>query len=152
MEGAEGWSFKEVLPYFKKAQTHELGENDFRGGSGPHYTSRGKTKNKLFDCFIESGLQSNYQYTDDVNGYQQEGFGYVDMNIKDGVRWNTSNAYLRKNNPNLTIHTKNVVNKIIIENNKAIGVEILKHGKIERMYADKEVILCAGSLNSPQIL
>lgn len=71
------------------------------------------------------------------------------MNIKDGVRWNTSNAYLRLENPKLEVRTENIVNKIIIENNKAIGVEVIRNGQIEKIYADKEVVLCAGSLNSP---
>lgn len=81
-----------------------MGENDYRGGIGPHYTCRGKTKNILFDTFIEAGQQSGYPFTDDVNGYQQEGFGYYDMNIKNGIRWNTSNAYLKNyNKENLKI-------------------------------------------------
>ena len=84
-EGAAGWSYADCLPYFKKAQTHELGEDDYRGGDGPLYVSRGKTGNLLFEAYIKAGQQAGYPFTDDMNGYQQEGFGYIDLTIKDGV-------------------------------------------------------------------
>ncbi len=87
-EGAAGWAYADCLPYFKKAQTHELGGDDYRGGDGPLHVSRGKTGNPLFEAFIEAGEQAGYPRTDDMNGYQQEGFGYMDLSVHKGVsKW-----------------------------------------------------------------
>ena len=84
-EGAEGWDYQHCLPYFRKAQFHELGENRYRGGSGPLHVSRGKTNHPLHQAFIEAGQQAGYPFTDDMNGYQQEGLGWMDMTIHKGT-------------------------------------------------------------------
>ncbi|XP_072179596.1 choline dehydrogenase, mitochondrial-like [Diadema setosum] len=155
-EGANGWSYADCLPYFKRAQCHELGGNDYRGGSGPLNVSRGKTNNPLFEAFIEAGLQSGYPYTDDMNGFQQEGFGYMDLTIHNGVRWNTANGYLRKGGvqkrQNLTISSRSLAHRIIFDGNKAVGVEYMQN-KVRRVArAAEDVILSGGAINSPQLL
>ncbi|XP_070555722.1 choline dehydrogenase, mitochondrial-like [Ptychodera flava] len=153
-EGAQGWSYADCLPYFKKAQTHELGEDDYRGGDGPLYVSRGKADNPLFKAFIDAGVGAGYPTTDDMNGYQQEGFGFMDMTIHKGVRCSTARAYLRPvlQRPNLTAHSKTMVNRILYEGHKAVGVEYVQSGKVHKVRATKEVIISGGAINSPQTL
>lgn len=83
-KGATGWDYEHCLPYFKKAQTHELGPDQYRGGNGPLYVSRGKTNHPLHHAFLEATQQAGYPFTDDMNGYQQEGFGWMDMTVHQG--------------------------------------------------------------------
>lgn len=154
-EGAKGWSYSSCLPYFKKSQTHEYGEDAYRGGSGPLHVSRGKTDNPLFHAWIEAGMQAGYPFTDDMNGYQQEGVGWMDMTIHKGIRWSTASAYLRPalKRSNLSALTKVLVSKIVLEGGKAVGIEFMdKKGNVKTIRAAKEVILCGGSINSPQLL
>ena len=97
-EGAKGWSFKNCLPYFKKAQTHELAtgpDDKFRGYNGPLYVSQGKCENPLHQAFMAAGKTHPVGVTDDMNGYRQEGLGPMDMTIKNGMRWSASKAYLQ---------------------------------------------------------
>lgn len=152
--GAESWSYSDCLPYFKKAQTHELGENEYRGGSGPLHVSRGTSNNPLFKAFIDAGIQAGYPFTDDMNGYQQEGVGWMDMTIHKGKRWSAASAYLRPalNRPNLRTETKALAKRILFHKNKAIGVEYVQNGKIKQTLVNKEVLLCGGAINSPQLL
>jgi choline dehydrogenase len=148
------WSYADCLPYFRKAETWELGEDDYRGGSGPLHVTDGPCKNPLYNAFIEAGVQAGYPHTEDPNGYQQEGFGHMQMTTRDGKRESTANAYLRPvlHRPNLEVHIKAFINKIIIENGCAIGVDLI-HGKEPKtVHARREVILSAGAINSPQIL
>ncbi|XP_038578905.1 choline dehydrogenase, mitochondrial [Micropterus salmoides] len=153
-EGAEGWDYEHCLPYFKKAQHHELGENRYRGGSGPLHVSRGKTNHPLHRAFIEAGQQAGYPFTDDMNGYQQEGLGWMDMTIYEGKRWSTASAYLRPvlGRPNLKAEVRCLTTKILFDGNRAVGVEYTQSGQKKRVFADKEVILSGGSINSPQLL
>ena len=116
--------------------------------------SRGKSKNPLHQAFIDAGVQAGYSFTDDMNGYQQEGFGWMDMTIHKGKRWNTANAYLRpvQHRKNLTVEVKALTHKVLFDKNRAVGVEYEEGGTIKRTEATKEVILCGGAVNSPQIL
>ena len=155
--GASGWNYQNCLPYFKKAQTHNYGANDYRGGDGPLHVTRGTSDNILHNIFIEAGMQAGHAYTPDVNGYRQEGVGPFEMSIDKGMRCNTASAYLRpalKNRPS-QIKTKNnvLVHRVIFDGNKAIGVEFSKgkSGAIQKAYSN-EVILCGGAINSPQLL
>lgn len=152
--GATSWSYRHCLPYFKKAQSHELGENDFRGGNGPLRVSRGTSNNPLFQAFIDAGIQAGYPFTDDMNGYQQEGVGWMDMTIYKGKRWSAASAYLRPalSRANLNTETGAMVARILFDKNKAIGVEYFQNGQIKQTYVNKEVILCGGAINSPQLL
>jgi len=152
--GAKGWSYADCLPYFKKSQTHPLGEDDYRGGDGPLKISRGRMINPLYNAFIEAGEQAGYPYTPDCNGFQQEGVGPYDMTIHNGKRWSASQAYLRPalKRKNLDTRTGAVVTRIIVENSKAIGVEYIQDSQLKRAKANKEVILAGGAINSPHLL
>ena len=152
--GATGWSYADCLPYFQKSQTHELGGDDYRGGEGPLHVSRGLTNNPLHKAFIEAGQQAGFPYTDDMNGYQQEGVGWMDMTIHRGVRWSAAKAYLRPilYRPNIDTENSVMASRVIFDGSKAVGVEYQQYGQTKRVYAEKEVILCGGSINSPQLL
>ncbi|CAB1420017.1 unnamed protein product [Pleuronectes platessa] len=153
-EGAEGWDYEHCLPYFRKAQCHELGENRYRGGGGPLHVSRGKTSHPLHKAFIEAGQQAGYPFTEDMNGHQQEGLGWMDMTIHNGKRWSTASAYLRPvlGRPNLKTEVRCLTSKILFDGNRAVGVEYIQKGQKKRVFADKEVILSGGAINSPQLL
>ncbi|KAG3091327.1 Choline dehydrogenase [Phytophthora idaei] len=155
--GADGWSYADCLPYFRKAQNHELGPDDYRGGDGPLHVIRGNQKDQiLFKKFIDAGVQAGYPFTDDMNGYQQEGFGWMDMTVWKGFRWSTASAYLRPamQRPNLTVVTDTFVSKVVFEAKKAVGVETEDRKKktSKQVRAAKEVILSGGAINSPQLL
>uniref|UniRef100_A0A8D2KYR7 Choline dehydrogenase n=2 Tax=Varanus komodoensis TaxID=61221 RepID=A0A8D2KYR7_VARKO len=153
-EGAVGWGYEFCLPYFKKAQTHELGADLYRGGNGPLHVSRGKTKNPLHYAFLDAAQQAGYAFTDDMNGFQQEGFGWMDMTIYKGQRWSTASAYLHPalSRPNLSAEDGTLVTKVLFEGTKAVGVEYVKNGEKKKVFASKEVILSGGAINSPQLL
>ena len=154
--GAHGWNYQNCLPYFKKAQTHNYGGNDYRGENGPLHVSRGTSGSMLHNVFMEAGQQAGHAYTPDVNGYRQEGVGPFEMTINKGQRWNTASAYLRpalKDRPD-RVKTKNnvLVHKVLFDGSKAIGVEFSKNGgSAQKVYAN-EVILSGGAINSPQLL
>ena len=154
-EGATGWNYDNVLPYFKRAETYSKGGNDYRGSDGPLQVSSKISDNPLFDAFIQAGVEAGYPATDDVNGKQQEGFGRFDMTISNGKRCSAAAAYLTRevrHRQNLTIHASSYVVKIIIDNKKAVGIEYLQSGELKRCYAEREVILSGGAINSPQLL
>ncbi|XP_062924163.1 choline dehydrogenase, mitochondrial [Mobula hypostoma] len=153
-QGATGWNYEHCLPYFRKAQCHELGADQYRGGSGPLHVTRGKTNHPLHVAFLEAGQQAGYPFTDDMNGFQQEGVGWMDMTIHKGQRWSAASAYLRPSftRSNLTAEVKTFVTKILFDGTKAIGVEYVQGGQTKKVYANKEVILSGGSINSPQLL
>lgn len=153
--GAKDWSYADCLPYFRKSQTHEFGANPYRGGDGPLYTSRFTQRNQsLFRKFIEAGQEAGYPYTSDMNGYQQEGFGWMDMTIKNGIRWSAANAYLRPamKRKNLQVKTGVMVNRILFDGKKAVGLEIVENGETKKVMTGEEVILSSGAINSPQLL
>ena len=154
--GAKGWAYKDCLPYFKRCETWHEGENDYRGGNGPVSTSNGNNMklNPLYEAFIEAGKEAGYPETKDYNGEQQEGFGPMHMTVGGGVRSSTSNAYINpaKNRSNLKILTNVLVQKVILENKIATGIEYSINGNIKALKANREVILCAGSIGSPQLL
>ena len=155
-QGAKGWAYKDCLPYFKRSESWHEGENDYRGGSGPVSTSNGNNMklNPLYKAFIEAGKEAGYPETKDYNAEQQEGFGPMHMTVGGGVRSSTSNAYIKpaKNRSNLKILTNVLVQKITLENKIATGVEYSINGRKETLKASKEVLICAGSIGSPQLL
>jgi len=152
--GAHGWSYSDVLPYFRKAETYSSGANAYRGGTGPLRTSNGTLENPLFQAFIDAGVAAGYQLTKDMNGYAQEGFGRMDMTVHDGRRWSTDIAHLApaRQRSNLKIEIHALASRILIEGKKAIGVEYTRHGSLQTALARKEIILCGGPINSPQLL
>ncbi len=159
-QGAEDWDYQSCLPYFQRAETWENGADDYRGGNGPVGTCNGNkmSLNPLYQAFIDAGVDAGYGYTQDYNGYRQEGFGPMHMTVKNGVRSSTSNAYLRRamQRPNLTVLTHVMSRKVITEqiDNQinATGVEFEHKGQIHTIHAYREVISAAGSIGSPQLL
>ena len=132
-----------------------VGPDNYRGDDGPLHVSCGKSNgNPLYQAFIDAGVQAGYPFTDDMNGYQQEGFGWMDKTIHKGVRWNTANAYLRPalKRKNLQAQTRALTLRILFENNRAVGVEYQLGNEIKRAGARKGVIIAAGAINTPQLL
>jgi choline dehydrogenase len=155
--GLSGWSYGEVLPYFKRSETLEGGGDDYHGSDGPLYVSKASTPNPIFTSFIKAGAEAGYMVTSDFNGYQQEGFGPFQLTIKDGQRWSAARGYLhpvKDQRPNLVTEIEARTTKIIIENGRAVGVAYVQGKKqtAKIAYADSEVLLCAGAVQSPQIL
>jgi choline dehydrogenase len=158
-KGLENWSYADCLPYYRKAESRDIGANDYHGGDGPVSVATPKAdNNELFHAMVEAGVQAGYPRTDDLNGYQQEGFGPMDRTVTpNGRRASTARGYLdmAKQRPNLTIMTHATTNKILFSGKQAIGVEYLQGANshdLHRVYANKEVLLCAGAIASPQIL
>ncbi|ENE5284457.1 choline dehydrogenase [Escherichia coli] len=156
--GLENWSYLDCLPYYRKAETRDVGENDYHGGDGPVSVTTSKPGvNPLFEAMIEAGVQAGYPRTDDLNGYQQEGFGPMDRTVTPhGRRASTARGYLdqAKSRPNLTIRTHAMTDHIFFDGKRAVGVEWLEGDSTipTRAAANKEVLLCAGAIASPQIL
>lgn len=156
--GLENWSYLDCLPYYRKAETRDVGENDYHGGDGPVSVTTSKPGvNPLFEAMIEAGVQAGYPRTDDLNGYQQEGFGPMDRTVTpQGRRASTARGYLdqAKSRPNLTIRTHAMTDHIIFDGKRAVGVEWQEGDSTipTRATANKEVLLCAGAIASPQIL
>ena len=154
--GLPNWSYKNVLPYFKKLETWSGGENLYRGGKGPLKVNRSKIDERfpLFNSLIKAAAEAGYETFEDSNGFKQDGFGTFDVTIDGGKRQSVARAYLEevKNYNHLKIKHKTDVSKIIFKDKKAIGVEIKNNNKTEVYYCNKEIILSAGSINSPKIL
>lgn len=152
--GATGWSYGEVLPYFLKAETSARGGDAYRGDSGPLHTATGSLKNPLYLAFINAGVEAGYASTDDMNGYRQEGFGLMDMTVRDGVRWSTANAYLKPvlGRPNLDVRTGVEVSRIVFEEGRAVGIEYLRGGSRQAVDVRREIILSGGPIASPKLL
>ncbi len=155
--GADGWSYADVLPYFKRMENwHDGGHGgdaSWRGTDGPLHITRGPRTNPLTLAFVEAGRQAGYPVTPDYNGRQQEGFGPFDATIWRGRRWSAASAYLRPalRRDNCTI-VRALARRVVIENGRATGVEVERGGKIEVIGARAEVIVAASSLNSPKLL
>ena len=153
--GCDDWGYADVLPYFKKMESYSGGGDDFRGESGPLKVHRSIPKDELSLAFIKAGKEAGYKETNDISGYCQEGFGIFDRTVFKGERWSTTRGYLDpvRDRENLTIVTKALVCKLIIEKNKAIGVCFKNNkDKIFNIKSKKEVILCAGAIGTPHIL
>ena len=152
--GLNSWSYEKVLPYFKKIETWSGGANQHRGGNGILPVNQSKNKNPLFKAFINSAGEAGYKINEDMNGREQEGFGMYDVTIHRGERASISKYYLNpaKKRKNLNIFTDSFVEKIIFDGNKAIGIQVKIKNSVEKIYANKEIILSGGSINSPQLL
>lgn len=155
--GAEGWSYADVLPYFRRMETwHDGGHGGdpyWRGTDGPLHVSRGPRENPLFEAFVAAGKQAGYHATEDYNGRQQEGFGPMEQTVHDGRRWSAANAYLRPalTRKNVTL-LRALAQRVVIEDGRAVGVEVKRGGSTQVISARREVILAASSINSPKLL
>ncbi|MEL7631041.1 choline dehydrogenase [Pectobacterium aroidearum] len=156
MPGLEDWSYLDCLPYFRKAETRDVGSNDYHGATGPVSVATPKMgNNELFHAMVEAGVQAGYPRTDDLNGYQQEGFGPMDRTVTPkGRRASTARGYLdqAKGRKNLTIVTHALTDKILFDGKRAVGVAYFKGESPQTAQARREVLLCAGAIASPQIL
>lgn len=152
--GLPGWSYEEVLPAFRRSEGHIQRKDDFHNSEGELTVCRARGSNPLHEVFIEAGTQAGHPKNDDFNGEEQEGFGRFDFTIRDGKRWSTSRAFLKpvQQRENLHVETGALTHRIIVENDRAVGVEYSQDGQTKRVYANREVILSAGTVNSPQIL
>jgi choline dehydrogenase len=153
-EGAKGWGYCNVLPYFRRAERFQGGADAYRGGAGPLATSHGRKRNPLYEAFIEAGRQAGYAVSPDLNGERQEGFGALDMTVNDGVRSSTANAYLRPamKRGNLKVVTHALATRIAFDGRRAVAVHFRRLGHEQKARARREVILCGGPINSPQLL
>ena len=152
--GLTGWGYSDVLPYFRRAETFEGGEDDFHGGEGPLFVSQASSPSPIYSAFTAAGRQAGYAQTTDFNGAQQEGFGPYQLTIRDGRRCSAAVAYLHPalGRSNLTALTGARTCRILIEAGRARGVEYVHGGKTCEARAEAEVLLCAGAVQSPQIL
>ena len=152
--GNTGWSFKEVLPYFRKIESNERGESEFHGGSGPLACSDIHERHELMDAIIRGGNELGVPTTDDFNGAKQEGVGYYQLFTRKGWRCSSAKAYLRpaRSRPNLTVETEALATRITFDGKRASGVEYRQQGRTIEASAAREVLLSAGAVQSPQIL
>jgi len=154
--GAEGWGYRDCLPYFKRAESWIGGGDTYRGGDGPLGVSAGNNMrlNPLYRAFIDAGIEAGYPETKDYNGGHQEGFGPMHMTVRDGVRESTASAYLNpiKGRSNLQVMTKALVYRIEVKNNRAIGIYVDIGGTKKIINAKREVLLSAGAIASPTLL
>jgi choline dehydrogenase len=155
--GLKGWSYADVLPYFKRAETYERGANDFHGGDGPLNVSESPMTSPIYKAFVEAGREAGYPVTNDFNGLQQEGFGPYQRTIHKGERWSASFAYLRPivgKRANLKVISTGLVTRILIEGGRAVGAEFTggRGQAVSSVRAAREVIVCAGAVQSPQLL
>ncbi|MCP5082810.1 MAG: choline dehydrogenase [Alphaproteobacteria bacterium] len=153
-EGAEGWSWREVLPYFKRLETWEEGASAYRGGDGPVHVRKGTYDCPLHEIFLQAGEQAGFSVSDDINGAQQEGFGALQMNVRRGVRCSTSEAYIRPNTgrANLTVLDRALAERLLVEGNRVSGVRFSRRGTSVEARAIREVVLACGAINSPHLL
>ena len=151
--GARGWAYADVLPYFKRMENSQGGQEGWRGTSGPLYIQRGKRDNPLFHAFVEAGQQAGFEVTEDYNGEKQEGFGPMEQTIHNGRRWSAANAYLKPalKRPNVKL-VKGLARKVVLEGKRAVGVEIEAGRTFSTIRARREVIIAASSINSPKLL
>lgn len=152
--GCDGWSYAEVLPYFKRMETYGGGEDEYRGANGPMRVHRPKAQEPIARAFLDAGKQAGHPNSDDICGYQQEGFALLDSSVHKGARWSTANAYLdpARSRHNLTIKTNTVVQRIVFDKRRATGVAYKDKNGITHTASGREVILSAGAVGSPHLL
>jgi choline dehydrogenase len=152
--GLAGWSYADVLPYFKRAETFDKGASQYRGGGGPMRVETCPADHALFQIFLQAGVQAGYAMADDHNAFRQEGIHVTQRNTHGGVRWNTARAYLHEAGPrpNLTVRTGTRVTRIEFAGTRAVRVHAVSHGATVAFDVGREVVVSGGTLNSPQVL
>ncbi len=154
--GAQGWGYRDCLPYFKRAESWISGEDDYRGGDGPLGVCAGNDMrlNPLYRAFIDAGVEAGYPETSDYNGKHQEGFGAMHMTVRGGVRESTARAYLKpvRHRANLEVVTNAIVQRVELDGKRATGITMRVGGLTKTLRARREVILCAGAIASPMLL
>ncbi len=152
--GLKGWSYADVLPYFKRAESFEKGGDSYRGDSGPLSTRESPAQDEIYDAFVAAAPELGYRANDDYNGAEQAGFGRLQHTIGKGRRASTAVAYLRPamKRGNITLVTRAQATKVLFKGPRAVGIEYLQGGQKREAFADGEVILAGGAYNSPQLL
>src|SRR5262249_28997878 len=152
--GCPGWSYADVLPYFKRCESWEKGENTWRGSHGPLSVVGSRNRDPLFDGWLEAAAEADWPVTDDYNGERQDGFGRGQWTIKDGRRCSAAVAFLRPamRRPNLTVRTRALATRVILDGTRATGVEYALNGRLHQALAAREVLLAGGVFNTPQLL
>ena len=152
--GCPGWSYAEVLPYFKRCESWEKGENPWRGGGGPLRVIGSRNTDPLFDGWLAAARQADWPFTDDYNAEHQEGFGVGQWTIRDGRRCSAAVAFLRPalRRPNLRVETGALATRVLLDGARARGVEYARHGRVSRATTEREVLLAGGVFNTPQLL
>jgi 4-pyridoxate dehydrogenase len=152
--GCRGWSYADVLPYFKRCETWERGENAWRGGDGPLSVIDSRNRDPLFDAWLAAAREADWPYTEDYNGKQPEGFGHSQWTIRNGRRCSAAAAFLRPvlGRPNLTVETHALATRVLLHGRRASGVEYARAGQLQRVAATREVLLAGGVFNTPQLL
>ena len=153
-EGARGWGYADVLPYFKRAETRADGGNEYRGGEGPLSTTYGTLRNPLHQAWLDAAQEAGYSLTEDYNGFRQEGFGRMDMTVRKGTRCSAAKAYLypARKRSNLRVIEHALATRVLFEGKRAVGVEFERGGRLHQVRAEREVILSGGSINSVKLL
>jgi len=153
-QGNPEWAYKDVLPYFKRAENNERGANDWHGAGGPLNVKDLPTPNRFSSLFVQAGVQAGLQKNPDFNGPEQEGVGLYQVTHKNGERYSAAKAYLTPHlkRSNLQVFTGALTTRILLEKKRAVGVEFMHEGQLKQLRATREVLLCAGALQSPQIL
>ncbi len=153
-KGCGGWSYADVLPYFKRCESWEEGGDDWRGTEGPLGVVRSRSRDPLFDAWMEAGEESGFGVTPDYNGERQEGFGRSQWTIQGGRRCSAAVAFLRPamRRPNLTVRTEALATRVVLDGARARGVAYLRGGRVRVAHAEREILLSGGVYNSPQLL
>jgi choline dehydrogenase len=152
--GLPEWTYDKVLPAFRRSEGHMQRHDAYHNADGELTVCRARSTNLLHDVFVEAGSQAGYPANDDFNGAEQAGVGKFDFTIRDGKRWSTSFAFLRPvlGRSNLTVETDALTRRVLIERGRAVGVRYSRNGEAREARAEREVILAAGTVNSPQLL
>ena len=153
-EGARGWGYADVLPYFKRAESRAEGGNEYRGSEGPLSTNYGTLRNPLHQAWLDAAQEAGYSLTEDYNGFRQEGFGRMDMTVRKGTRCSAAKAYLypARRRSNLRVIQHALATRVVFDGKRAVGVEFERGGRLHRVRAEREVILSGGPINSVQLL
>jgi choline dehydrogenase len=152
--GCTGWSYDDVLPYFKRGEDNERGEDAYHATGGPTRVSDSRSMHRLVDTMLEAARQAGHEHNPDFNGARQEGVGRFQLTQRDGLRCSTADAYLHPaaERPNLKVITGAMALRILFEGTRAVGVEVSRNGRVEQIRAEREVILAAGAYQSPVLL
>jgi len=154
-DGLHGWSYEDVLPYFRRSENNpERSDDPFHGTDGPLHVRRASGDNPLYDAFLQAGRDSGYTANDDFNGAEQEGLGLYDFTIRDGRRESSATAFLRpaRSRRNLVVWQRSMASRLVIDEGRVQGVELQRRGATRRVAARQEIILCGGAINTPQLL
>jgi len=152
--GADGWSYDEVLPYFKRSEDNERGEDEFHGAGGPLSISDSRANSPMIETMIEAAVSAGHERNDDFNGAVQDGVGRFQLTQRDGRRWSSAHAFLHpaESRPNLDVLTETAARRILFDGTRAVGVEVERAGEVTELRAEREVILSAGAFHSPVLL